>query len=97
MITARVFRRFAVRENGIDSIVRVSRVLDVPAVPHDGVRLDFGDGSGEASVCAIRFVCSSNRGPGFYPPSVDILSSTEPGDRLKAALTAGWAPLEEPA
>jgi len=45
-------------------------------------------------VTATRLICSSNRGPGVYPSSVEIRTATEPGDRLEAALPAGWAPLE---
>jgi hypothetical protein len=55
-----------------------------------GVTLDFGGGSGEAGVSAIRFLCSSNRGPGVYPPAVEICTATELGARLAVALVAGW-------
>jgi len=56
--------------------------------------VDFNDGTGEATVSTVRV-----RARGAHPPAVlivpgvEILTKTEDGGALAAALAAGWAPL----
>ena len=87
-------RDHTVKTNGTAQVVEAARLLDLPFPPPARLVLCFEDGSGEAGVAGMRLrAWPSPRPPGLYPSSSEIRTGAEPGDRLEAALTAGWAPL----
>ena len=55
----------------------------------------FPDGA-EGVVARVRAWLRSSA-PGIYDVGVDAQMIAEPGERLQAALVAGWAPAEPPA
>jgi hypothetical protein len=98
MIQALVVRRFNVKANGAAHVVEAARLLDLPMLPPHGYVLCFEDGSGEAGISGMRLrAWPSPRSTGVYPVAVEIRTGAEPGDRLDAALTAGWTKIEAPA
>ena len=94
MISALCIRRFNVKANGTAANVEAACLLDLPAVPHNGVTLVFPDGTTAGVNGVLMRSAFSPRPPGVYPVGLEIKTGTEPGERLEAALAAGWAPLE---
>lgn len=92
-ITVLVIRRFGVKVNGVASVEQVVKSLELPALPSPGTLLDFADDTGASPISMISMHAMGAQPPALAPPRVELRCKTEPGDRLRPALEAGWAPL----
>ena len=85
-----IIRSFA-HDGRLEELTRVSQV---PILPTPGMLVTFPDGS--ESVVARAHIRIQPWGLGVHPVLVEVQMITEPGDRWKAAVDAGWSLPESP-
>ena len=91
-----VIRRFAVKTDGRAFNRELRRRIELPIPPTDGLWLDFGDDC----TAQVQHVTARVLLPvpwGILPDTLEARTRTEPGERLEAALAAGWLPVDDPA
>jgi hypothetical protein len=85
MLTVHVRQSFA-HDGRLENL---ERFCDFPIAPAPAMVVKFADGS--ESVVARAHVRIQSWGLGVHPVLVEVRMLTEPGDRWKAAVDAGWS------
>jgi len=94
-VTVRVVRRFQSKGNGVSTIVRLVKDLELPTVPVRDMPINAADGTPEMIAWTTRLHARGSTPPAVSLPRVEVGTKTEDGAGLDAALAAGWAPVSE--